>query len=404
MSVQSITIFGATGSIGQSTIDVVKQHPDRFKVHALSGFNRMPELASAAHATNAKCVVVPTDEAASSFRRAWAGPASSLPEIRVGAQALVDTADDADTDIVMAAIVGIAGLPSIFTAARAGKKILLANKESLVAAGSLLMVTVAKHGATLLPVDSEHNAIFQCMPRCPQSINPFGRAGVQKLILTASGGPFRQHPLDHLSAVTPDQACAHPNWEMGRKISVDSATMLNKGLEVIEAHWLFGMSADQIDVVIHPQSIVHSLVQYIDGSVLAQLGNPDMRTPIAHALAYPDRISAGVDMLDLASYGRLEFEAVEPQRYPCLGLAFAALRNGQGACIALNASNEVAVDAFLRGIIGYLDIVRVVGQTLDWQAGLADDAISCLEDVLAMDEAARAFALSCSQTIASTVS
>lgn len=403
MSVQSVTILGATGSIGQSTIDVVMRHPDRFKVYALSGFHRMAELAQAARITGAKCVVVPNDAAATEFRHAWGGN-MPIPELRVGADALVAVASDDGTDIVMAAIVGAAGLPSVFEAARAGKRILLANKESLVAAGSLLMAAVNERGATLLPIDSEHNAIFQCMPPCPETEHAVAKTGVQRLILTASGGPFRTHPVAELASATPEQACAHPNWEMGRKISVDSATMLNKGLEVIEAHWLFGMSADQIDVLIHPQSIVHSMVQYTDGSVLAQLGNPDMRTPIAHALGYPARIDAGVDMLDLAAHGKLEFEAVQPDRYPCLGLAFAALKSGQGACIALNAGNEVAVQAFLQGEIGYLDIARVVEKTLGWQSKTNTRSIDCLEDVLEMDAAARTFAASCCQTIGTTFS
>lgn len=403
MSAQSITILGATGSIGQSTIDVVLRHRDRFKVHALSGHTRMAELVKAAFDTAARCVVVPDDAAGAAFRQLWTHDAV-MPEIRVGAQALVQTAADDESQIVMAAIVGIAGLPSVFAAARAGKRILLANKESLVAAGSLLMRAVQDGGATLMPIDSEHNAIFQCMPASQNIGNAVGKAGVQKLILTASGGPFRQYPIEKLASVTPDQACAHPNWEMGRKISVDSATMLNKGLEVIEAHWLFSMSAQQIDVLIHPQSIIHSMVQYTDGSVLAQLGNPDMRTPIAHALAYPSRIDAGVDMLDLARHGRLDFDQVEQARYPCLKLAYAALEQGQGACIALNAANEVAVAAFLQGAIGYLDIARLVHKTMDWQARSRDTGIGSLDDVLALDEAARTFTASCRQTSGLTIS
>lgn len=388
---ETITILGATGSIGQSTIDVVVLHPDRFKVRALSGHTRMAVLAQAAKKTMAECVVVPDSDAARVFRLAW-GSGGQLPEIRVGSQALEETAAEAGTDIVMAAIVGIAGLPSVLSAARAGKKILLANKESLVAAGSLLMAAVENHGATLLPIDSEHNAIFQCMPNRPGNLHASGKDGVRKLILTASGGPFRQIALSQLKAVTPDQACAHPNWDMGRKISVDSATMLNKGLEVIEAHWLFSMPPDQIEVLIHPQSIVHSMVQYADGSVLAQLGNPDMRTPIAHALAHPERIEAGVTMLDLAAHGKLEFESVDDQRYPCLGLAYDALHHGQAACIALNAANEVAVDAFLRGQITYLQIHDVVARTLNWQTGAHMPAVSCLGDILEIDRAARTFA------------
>ncbi len=396
MTVQSLTILGATGSIGQSTIDVVLRHPDRFRVHALSGHKRMLELTQAALKTRADCVLVPDDQAARQFRDFWSGD-TPLPEIRVGEQALVDTAADRETDILMAAIVGIAGLPAVFEAARAGKRILLANKEALVAAGSLLTATVRANQACLLPIDSEHNAIFQCLPD-QSEVGNGGTAPstVRKIILTASGGPFRQWPLEQLASVTPEQACAHPNWEMGRKISVDSATMLNKGLEVIEAHWLFSMPPDQIEVLIHPQSIVHSMVQYNDGSVLAQLGNPDMRTPIAHAMGYPDRIDAGVDMLDLASHGKLEFEAVQTERYPCLDLAFLAMRSGQGACIVLNAANEIAVQEFLEGRCGYLSIARTVQDTLIWYEGQPSAELSSLQDVLSLDLAARRYALGCS--------
>ena len=322
--------------------------------------------------------------------------------IRVGPQALIDSAREEGVDTVMAAIVGIAGLPAVLAAANAGKRVLLANKESLVAAGGLLMSAVQNNGATLLPIDSEHNAIYQCMPVCRQSGLAINQTGVTRLVLTASGGPFRQLPLDQLPKVTPQQACAHPNWDMGQKISVDSATMLNKGLEVIEAHWLFAMSPDQIDVLIHPQSIVHSMVQYTDGSVLAQLGNPDMRTPIAHALGYPERLEAGVDMLDLAAQGKLEFEPVQTERYPCLALAYAAMRHGQSACITLNAANEVAVDAFLHGHIGYMAIASAVEATLDWHARSAQSRVGDLDDILAIDEAARAFARSSLQTRGST--
>lgn len=394
MTLQTISILGATGSIGQSTIDVVGRHPDRFRVHTLSGHRRMAELAHAAAQTAAEVVVVPDDAAASAFLQAWVA-SSPPPEIRVGAAALVEAASEAAVDTVMAAIVGIAGLPAVLAAARAGKRVLLANKESLVAAGGLLMAAVRDHGATLLPIDSEHNAIYQCMPVCRDTGLAINRTGVTKLLLTASGGPFRQWPVSDLEHVTPTQACAHPNWSMGQKISVDSATMLNKGLEVIEAHWLFAMRPDQIDVLIHPQSIVHSMVQYVDGSVLAQLGNPDMRTPIAHALAYPARVDSGVSMLDLAAHGRLDFEPVQPARYPCLALAYDAMRAGQSACIALNAANEIAVEAFLQGKIKYLDIARVVDQTLNWQVGLADAEIASLDDILAIDAMCRSKASQC---------
>ena len=390
MALQSITILGATGSIGQNTIDVIKRHPNRFKIHALSGYKRMSALAQSAFDTQAGCVVVPDDVAAQEFRQAWAYN-EQMPEIRVGSKALAQTAAEPETDVVMAAIVGIAGLPAVFAAAKAGKKILLANKEALVAAGSLLMQTVSDHAAELLPIDSEHNAIFQCLPLARGCGHSIDKSGVSRLVLTASGGPFRQMPLDKLSAVTPAQACAHPNWDMGQKISVDSATMLNKGLEVIEAHWLFAMPAEQIDVVIHPQSIVHSMVQYADGSVLAQMGNPDMRTPIAHALGFPERIHAGVDTLDLALHGKLEFEPVDTDRYPCLGLAYEALRSGQSACIALNAANEVAVELFLQGSIGYLDIPRMVEQALNWQSRELQNDPDSLEDVMTIDRAVRTF-------------
>ncbi|HEY7803303.1 MAG TPA: 1-deoxy-D-xylulose-5-phosphate reductoisomerase, partial [Orrella sp.] len=347
-------------------------------------------------------VVVPDDASAQKFRQAWSFE-PPLPDIRVGAQALVDTAKEEGVDTIMAAIVGIAGLPAVLAAAQAGKRVLLANKESLVAAGGLLMAAVQDNGATLLPIDSEHNAIFQCMPVCRQTGLAVHKTGVSRLVLTASGGPLRQWPLTDLPSVTPQQACAHPNWDMGQKISVDSATMLNKGLEVIEAHWLFAMSPDQIDVLIHPQSIVHSMVQYTDGSVLAQLGNPDMRTPIAHALGFPERLAAGVDMLDLAAHGKLEFEPVEAQRYPCLELAYEAMRQGQSACITLNAANEVAVDAFLQGKIKYLDIARSVHATLNWHTQSAQVVINNLDDILAVDEAARAFARGCLQTSGSSI-
>ena len=401
MTLQTITILGATGSIGQSTVDVVMRHPDRFAVRAVSGYKRMAELAQTALKTAAKVVIVPDDASAKTFTQAWLGQ-QPMPEIRVGPQALIDSAKEEGVDTVMAAIVGIAGLPAVLAAAHAGKRLLLANKESLVAAGELLMSAVQDNGATLLPIDSEHNAIYQCMPVCRQSGLAINQAGVTRLVLTASGGPFRQMPLDQLPAVTPQQACAHPNWDMGQKISVDSATMLNKGLEVIEAHWLFAMSPDEIDVLIHPQSIVHSMVQYADGSVLAQLGNPDMRTPIAHALGYPERLEAGVDMLDLAAQGKLEFEPVQAERYPCLALAYDAMRQGQSACIALNAANEVAVDAFLRGQIGYTAIATMVHATLDWHARSAKSHIGGLDDILAVDEAARAFARNSLHTSGST--
>ena len=388
---QRVAILGATGSIGESTLDVIARHPDRLAVYALSAHSRMERLAEVAAASRAAVVVVPDDAARRRFVAAW--PAGrTAPEIRVGAQALADTAADAECDTVMAAIVGAAGLPAALAAARAGKRVLLANKEALVAAGGLFMQAVREHGAELLPIDSEHNAIFQCMPRGPWAGAPTEPArGVRRLLLTASGGPFRRHDPEDLDEVTPDQACAHPNWSMGRKISVDSATMLNKGLEVIEAHWLFAMPADRIDVLIHPQSVVHSMVEYEDGSVLAQLGQPDMRTPIAYGLGFPDRLASGVSPLDLARWGRLEFETPDLERFPCLRLAFDALRSGQGACIALNAANEVAVDAFLAGRLRYTWIPRVIMAALEWQQRRSSVTLNSLADVLALDAETRAY-------------
>lgn len=392
MSIQHVTVLGSTGSIGESTIDVVLRHPDRYRIFALTAHSRIDRLIAQARETSAKVVVVPDMSAASRFRASWSG-SSPMPEIRVGSQGLVDTASDPDTHIVMAAIVGAAGLPSALAAARAGKRVLLANKEALVAAGSLFMAAVRDHGAELLPIDSEHNAIFQCLPHQGRAVAPTSPApGVKRLILTASGGPFRLHDLLDLENVTPEQACAHPNWSMGRKISVDSATMLNKGLEVIEAHWLFAMPADRISVVIHPQSVVHSMVEYLDGSVLAQLGQPDMRTPIAYGLAFPERIDSGVSLLDLATQGRLDFESPDLSRFPCLGLAFDALKAGQHACLTLNAANEIAVAAFLEGRLPYTWIPRVIQASLEWQAGQPSASLQSLEDVIELDARVRTFA------------
>lgn len=389
MKTQRICILGSTGSIGVSTLDVIARHPDTLSVYALSAHSRIEQLAEQARASGARVVIVPDDAARRRFELAW--PAGRpLPEIRVGAQALSGTAADPQVTTVMAAIVGAAGLPAALAAARAGKRLLLANKEALVAAGGLFMAAVREHGAELLPIDSEHNAIFQCMPaayRGAASQQP--AAGVRRLLLTASGGPFRTTDLALLDAVTPDQACAHPNWSMGRKISVDSATMLNKGLEVIEAHWLFSMPLDRIQVVIHPQSMVHSMVEYDDGSVLAQLGQPDMRTPIAYGLGFPQRIDSGVGLLSLASLGRLDFEEPDFVRFPCLRLAYEALRAGQAACITLNAANEVAVARFLSGALGYTRIPRVIEACLERMAGRSGGAPGSLDAVLELDGEAR---------------
>src|SRR5690606_29604964 len=393
-----LCILGSTGSIGRSTLDVACRHADSIRVHALSAHNRMDRLAEQALASGAKVVAVPDEAARASFLAAW--PADrAAPEIRLGAHALEACAADPQVDRVMAAIAVAGGLPGALAAARAGTRVRLANKEALMAAGSQFMAAVRDHGAELLPIDSEHNAIFQCTPHADRAGAPTAPAkGVRRLLLTASGGPFRTAALDSLEDVTPEQACAHPNWSMGRKISVDSATMLNKGLEVIEAHWLFAMPLQRIQVVVHPQSMIHSMVEYEDGSILAQLGQPDMRTPIAYGLGFPDRIDSGVGPLDLAMIGRLDFEPPDFKRFPCLRLSFQALEAGQPSCIALNAANEVAVDHFLSRRIPFTGIARVIEQCLEAVAGSTRTAIDSLEAVLELDGHARRQALQFCQT------
>ena len=381
---QRVTILGATGSIGASTLDVLARHPDRYRVHALSAHGRVEELAEQCRRYRPLRAVVGTPEAAARLSALVNDHLGLGIDVAYGPQALCDIASDSGTDTVMAAIVGAAGLAPTLAAARAGKKVLLANKEALVMSGQLFMDAVKEHKATLLPIDSEHNAIFQSLPahyaRAPDA------AGVARIVLTASGGPFLNRAVETLLDVTPDEACKHPNWSMGRKISVDSATMMNKGLEVIEAHWLFGAPAERIDVVIHPQSVIHSMVSYVDGSVLAQLGNPDMRTPIAHALAYPDRIESGVAQLDLTELAALQFHKPDTGRFPCLSLAFDALRAGGTAPAVLNAANEVAVDAFLERRIGFRDIDRVVGRVME---ASTPGAASGIDAVLDADARAR---------------
>lgn len=389
MKHQSIVVLGSTGSIGQSTLDVIKRHPEKLSVYALSAYSRMVELARQAYEHSVKVVLVPTDDAAQRFKTAWVYK-NNMPEIRVGSHALCATVTDSDVDTVMAAIVGAAGLPSSLAAAQAGKRVLLANKEALVAAGGLFMNAVRQNGAELLPIDSEHNAIFQCLPEGGIAATYSKPAnGVRRLLITASGGPFRTTPLNDLVNVTPAQACAHPNWEMGKKISVDSATMINKGLEVIEAHWLFAMPTEKIQVVVHPQSVVHSMVEYEDGSILAQLGQPDMRTPIAHAIGFPKRIDSGVGLMDLALMQNLAFEQPDMQRFPCLQLAFDALDNGQWACIALNAANEVAVEHFLQNKVKFTEIASVIKKTMEYAAGQNGYKLNSLEEILAFDNIAR---------------
>ena len=380
---EQITILGATGSIGVSTLDVIDRHAREYNIFALTGNKKIPLLAEQCAKFNPKYAVVMDAEAAGELVNLLAQNHVST-EVLVGTDALASVSSHEDVDIVMAAIVGSAGLIPTLAAANAGKKVLLANKESLVMAGNLLMQAVDKSGATLLPIDSEHNAIFQCLPR---DIKNLSKGGVSKLLLSASGGPFRGWSLGEMDEVTREQACAHPNWSMGKKISVDSATLMNKGLELIEACWLFDVSYDQIDIVVHPQSIIHSLVQYVDGSVLAQMGNPDMRTPIAHALAWPKRINSGVSDLNLAEIAKLDFEEPDLVNFPCLGLAYEAARVGLDAPVVLNASNEVAVQAFLDGRIGFTQIAEVVADTMARAIFKEPDSLSGVQE---SDKAARA--------------
>ena len=380
---QNLTILGSTGSIGISTLDVVARHPGKFSIVALTARHQVDAILGQCLKFRPKYAVMLEPQAAETLSRKLKN-ASLDCEVLCGVEAMEKVAALPEVDTVMAAIVGIAGLRPTLAAARAGKKLLLANKESLVTAGPIFMDAVRAGGATLLPIDSEHNAIFQALPQ--NYAGQPGASGVRRILLTASGGPFRTTPLGDLAVVTPDQACAHPNWVMGQKISVDSATMMNKGLEVIEAHWLFNAAASQIEVVIHPESVIHSLVEYIDGSVIAQLGNPDMRTPIAYALAYPERIAAGVPFLDLPKLGTLRFEQPDELRFPCLRLAYDALRAGRRAPTALNAANEVAVASFLAGELGFLQIPLLIGAVLEQ---LDNRPLTDIGDVLDADREAR---------------
>lgn len=383
MSLQQLCVLGATGSIGASTLDVVAQHPDRYQVFALSGHRRLAELADLCRRFQPSYAAVP-DQASADQLVALLQGAEAAPEILVGEEGLATIAAHPQVDTVMAAIVGAAGLRPTLAAVKAGKRVLLANKEALVMSGALFIEAVRTSGATLLPIDSEHNAIFQCLadPAAPG----LARKGVRRILLTASGGPFRQTPADQLVDVTPAQACAHPKWSMGRKISVDSATLMNKGLELIEACWLFAAAPDQVEVVVHPQSVIHSLVDYVDGSVLAQLGNPDMRTPIAHALAWPERIASGVSALDLFAIGRLDFERPDEERFPCLRLAREAAQAGGCMPATLNAANEIAVEAFLDGQLGFTQIPLLIESVLNaTEPGPVDD----LEAVFLADTTAR---------------
>jgi 1-deoxy-D-xylulose-5-phosphate reductoisomerase len=357
----SITVLGSTGSIGESTLDVVSQHLEKYTIYALTGCRQLEKLAQQSVQFKAKYAVV-IDESSALQLTSLIQELKGTTEVIFGAEAMTEVASNSQVDIVMAAIVGSAGLLPTLSAVKAGKKVLLANKESLVMAGSIFMSAVKQYGATLLPIDSEHNAIFQCLPH---NFSQTDQSAVSKLILSASGGPFRTWDEDQIAQATPAQACAHPNWSMGNKISVDSASMMNKGLECIEAKWLFDTSMDKIEVLIHPQSIVHSLVQYIDGSVLAHLGNPDMRTPIAHGLAWPQRLHSGVADLNLSEIAQLTFEKPDLTKFPCLQLAYNAAQAGGDAPAVLNAANEVAVQAFLETRVSFAAIAQIVEKTLE---------------------------------------
>jgi 1-deoxy-D-xylulose-5-phosphate reductoisomerase len=382
-----VTLLGSTGSIGVSTLDVIARHPDRFRVIALTANSRVEKLVEQCVRFQPQYAVMADADAAA---RLQAALQTAAPDIQVlsGSDGLVNVAAMDGVDFVMAGIVGAAGLLPSLAAARAGKRVMLANKEALVMSGSLFMRAVQEHGATLIPVDSEHNAILQCLP--DEYVAGAPPRGVRRIMLTASGGPFRALPLGKLAGVTPEQACAHPNWVMGRKISVDSATMMNKGLELIEAGWLFGLPMERIEVLLHPQSLIHSLVEYLDGSMLAQMGNPDMRIPISHALGWPQRIDSGAAPLDLRAAGTLQFESPDPARYPCLSLATSAWRTGGTAPAILNAANEVAVQAFLQQRIAFTAIPTVIREALQ-RCGVHD--ADSLETILADDAAARAAAL-----------
>ena len=379
-----VTVLGSTGSIGKSTLDVISRHSNNYEIRALTANTDVETLAQQCQQWRPQYAVM-CDESAAQRLDDLLRKTGSETQVLSGVQGLCQVASLDDVDTVVAGIVGAAGLLPTLSAAEAGKRILLANKEALVMSGQLFMDTVLKHHAELLPVDSEHNAIFQCLPG--SSTNVANKSGINKILLTASGGPFRTFSDDQLASVTPEQAVNHPNWDMGPKISVDSATMMNKGLEVIEAHWLFDVALDDIEVVVHPQSVIHSMVSYVDGSVLAQLGNPDMRTPIAHALAFPERITSGVEPLDIFEVAKLEFEKPDFERFPCLRLCYEAVRMGGTASIVLNAANEMAVTAFLENKITYTDIVRLIEQTLEDVT--IDEDVATIENILAADSHAR---------------
>lgn len=391
-SARNLCILGSTGSIGQSTLDVVRLHPDKFNIVSLSANTSLDKILEQCIEFNPQTVVMGSADSAELLSLSLIE--NSLDDIKVkyGTEALIEIAQDLESDTVMAAIVGAAGLMPTLAAVKKGKRVLLANKEALVTSGAIFIDAVKQSGALLLPIDSEHNAIFQSLPwqeqarvgHCQLTGN-----GISKILLTGSGGPFRTWPLSDLETVTPAQACAHPNWDMGRKISVDSATMMNKGLELIEAKWLFNVDVDDIQVVLHPQSTIHSMVQYLDGSVIAQMGNPDMRTPIAHALAYPERIDSGVAPLDFFNTAAFEFQAVDFKKYPNLKLAIDACKSGQAACTALNAANEIAVEAFLGEKIKFNDIYKINETSVK---KFVSEQVSNINEVISLDTRTREFA------------
>ena len=400
-AIQQVTLLGATGSIGKSTLDVISRHPDRYQVYAITANTSIESMVALCERWQPRYAVMSDDDSAAQLTERLRSKAVDT-EVLSGEDGMLRVVEDAAVDCVVAAIVGAAGLVPTLAAARAGKRVLLANKEALVMSGKLFIDTARESGAVIMPVDSEHNAIFQCMPdrlsdhrSSVKLTNQQANTGIERILLTASGGPFRTFSAEQLHDVTPEQAVAHPNWDMGKKISVDSATLMNKGLELIEAYWLFDLAISDIDVVIHPQSVIHSMVTYNDGSVLAQLGNPDMRTPIAHALAWPERIDSGVEPLDIFEVAKLDFEKPDTDRFPCLRLCYEAIRTGGTATVVLNAANEIAVDAFLAGDIGFTDIPRLIEMTLQ-KAEIMDD-VSSLERILQADTIARTITRECIQ-------
>lgn len=382
-NIRQIAILGSTGSIGESTLDVIARHPDRFQAVALTANNNVEKMLEQCQRFTPRYAVM-LDIASAEQLASKISSRGINTEVLAGVESLEKVASLPEVDAVMAAIVGAAGIRPTFAAAQAGKLVLLANKETLVMAGRIFMDLVKQHHATLLPIDSEHNAIYQSLPA--NFNGDLETSGINKILLTASGGPFRKTPLAALENVTPEQACAHPNWDMGRKISVDSATMMNKGLEVIEAHWLFNAPAEKIQVVIHPQSVIHSMVAYVDGSVVAQLGNPDMRTPIAHAMGYPERIESGVPALDMFKVAHLDFEEPDFDKFVCLRLAYEALKAGNNMPTVLNAANEVAVESFLNGQMKFTAIPVMIEHALE---NVTQKSITTLEDVLETDRHTR---------------